>query len=224
MTKLEKEENKIINIIKNAQGNSLDVYSVLYEKCMNDKREAPQILKELLEYSEQVGVDDGTSQVVTKEREERFSKMYGKLLWDETEKLIKKNLSKEKFYQELWTMVFESEDAPDSREKGAVCMKILNEKLPFLPYYEAIDIVRMDDGEYEERIKKITPFIQESIHMLNRHFEQKTEEASQFCRIVRNLEKEDAAVYMASFLSILKKAYVADGYRRGEQESREKPL
>lgn len=114
---MKKEENKIINIIKNAQGNSLDVYSVLYEKCMNEKWEAPQILKELLEYSEQVGVDDGASQMVTKEQEERFSKMYEKLLWDETEKLIKKNLSIEKFYQELWTMVFESEEAPDSREK-----------------------------------------------------------------------------------------------------------
>lgn len=218
---MKEEKITAIEILKEAHGNALDIYSVLYQKCIENRRSAPQILQEIMEYSEEVGVNDDASKIVSKEQEEKYTKMYRELLWDETETLAKRNLSKEEFYQELWVSIFESDTAPDNEQKGAVCLKILNEEVPFVPYYQAVGVIRMESDEYEKRVRALTPNIQESIHMFNRRFEQKTEATSQFCRIIRALDEKDAAVYLATLLSILKKAYVEEGYKRAIKEMKE---
>lgn len=218
------EKNTIRNILEGATGNALDVYATLYEKCMENKEDAPQMLQEILEYPEEIGVDDNASELVTAEEEERYRKMYKELLWDQTKKLMTKNLSQEEFYKELWESIFESDTAPDTKKKGAVCLKILNDDVPFVPYYEAVGLVQMEDGEYEKRLETLTPNIQESIYMLNRRFEQKTEETSQFCRIIRSLDERDAAVYLATLLNILKRAYVNEGYKKAMKKIEEEKV
>lgn len=219
--KMIEKKDSIIDTLKNAKGNSLDIYSDLYKRCVDNKENAPRILQEILEYPDEIGVDDNASRVVSKDHEDKFKKMYTQLLLDETEALVKENLPREEFYQKLWEKIFESDTAPDTDEKGAVCIKILNETVPWLPYYQAQGLIQMEDEEFGNRIQSITPCIQESIHMLNRRFEQKTEEASQFCRIIRSLDEKDATVYLATLLNILRKAYMEQGARKAAKESTE---
>ena len=213
------KKDTITYMLENAKGNTLDIYCEVYCVLKKDKDSAPKKLQELLEYPNKFGVNDDASKCVPKNQEEDLKKMYKKLLVDCTNTLVKDNLPKDEFYQKLWERIFEADvTSPDSKEKGGVCLKILNEEVPLLPYYQAIKPIRMSEEEYAKHVEAIAPKIQESIHMLNRRFEQRTEEASQFYRIIRELDKDDAVVYLASFLGILKNIYVYEGYSRAKKE------
>ena len=195
------KKDTITYMLENAKGNTLDIYCEVYCVLKKDKDSAPKKLQELLEYPNKFGVNDDASKCVPKNQEEDLKKMYKKLLVDCTNTLVKDNLPKDEFYQKLWERTFEADvTSPDSKEKGGVCLKILSEE------------------EYAKHVEAIAPKIQESIHMLNRRFEQRTEEASQFYRIIRELDKDDAVVYLASFLGILKNIYVYEGYSRAKKE------
>ena len=85
-------------------------------------------------------------------------------------------------------------------------LKIINEDCVLLPYYQAIDLISMDNDEFKKNLTSLEPAITEAIHMLNRHFLQKTEEASQLLRISQYLSEEKKCVYWSIILKLIKEA------------------
>lgn len=91
--------------------------------------------------------------------------------------------------------------------------------VPTLPYYQAIDLLQMENDDFSHRVTQLQPRIKEAIHMLNRHFTQRTEETSQICRLSENLSKEDNYVYWATLIEIIQKNAFRAGYIRGRSEN-----
>lgn len=213
---------RINTILKEASGNSLDVYGTLYEECLKDEAHAPEFLRAILESLESVGTDDGESASISRETEKELKELYQSYLRKQVSDLTKRNDPTEVFYRQLWTSVLKSPAGPKTKEQGAVCLKILNEEIPLLPYYQATGLLRMSDADFSACVQKISPSIQETIHMLNRYFSQKTEKTSQIYRIMQSLSKEESIVYLALLLNLLQENYTRAGYEKARREREEK--
>lgn len=55
--------------------------------------------------------------------------------------------------------------------------------------------------------------------MFNRHFPQKTQESSQICRLAQSLSFEDACVYWAAIINIIRKSAFTSGYTQFSEDS-----
>lgn len=212
----------IVKILEQASGNSLDVYAVLYQNCIQNEEDAPHILQTIFEYQETVGTDDGESSAVPAERERELHSQYRPFLLEQVKALTEQNDSPEIFYRHLWENVLCSTAGPRNQEEGAVCLKILNEEIPLLPYFQAVDPLQMSDEDFSAAVKDLAPRIQETIHMLNRRFGQKTEKTSQLCRIMKTLSDEEAAVYLAVLLNLLQENFTRAGYEKARREQEQK--
>ena len=215
---------KFQRILTEAKGNSLDVYGALYKICFESKENIALLFKILFENQNPVGTEDEAPQSITSQEAKEIHDLYYESLRKKVQKLVEMNDTKEVFYQNLWKNVFESAIAPDSDAKRAICLKILNEEIPVLPYYQAKNLVQMTDEVYAQKLKKLTPQIQEMIFIINRNFSQKTEETSQLYRIIKELSEEDAAVYLAALLTYYRTVYLRQGRLLAQKEQEEKSL
>lgn len=207
--------DRLLRTLQEAQGNSLDIYYVLCREFLF-KDENPSVLLQLiLEYPEKIGTDDGASGSVPEQVEIDTAHQYRELLKNTVALLIKPNDPSDLFYEKLWDAVFRSPTAPAETDQCAVVLKLLIEDIPQLPYYQAHELVSMEDDEYSVRINTLKSRIREAVHMFNRHFSQKTEEVSQICRLGRNLSPEDECVYWAAMLGLIQKSAFQAGYRSG---------
>lgn len=214
---------KLLKIIKEAQGNSLDIYYVLYEEHLKDNDNPSELLRLIMEFPNEIGKNDGASEKVSPQIEDEAIRQYGSYLFDTVKLLIKSNDTVEEFYKKLWDTVFLSPTSPKDSEQCAVILKLLSEEIPTLPYYQAVDEIFMENDEFSKRIYALTPRLQEAVHMLNRHFSQKTVESSQLLRLSKDLSKEDACVYWALLIKMIKKsAYDAGRHYASQNNDPEK--
>lgn len=225
--KSEKTKERLLQLMQQAKGNELDIYYVIYDEFLRENEEAPALLPVIFEYSAPLGVaEPDASEKVSPELARETAEQYGEYLRGTVAMLAKNNDSEEEFYKKLWDGVFCSATAPQETAQRAVVLKLLNEENPLLPYYQASGLFRMENEEFSRRITELQPKISEAVHMLNRHFQQRTEETSQLCRISASLSEEDSFVYWAALLQIVRKNSLDAGYARGrakrEQEEREK--
>lgn len=220
-TNLEKQE-KLLNIIKEAQGNSLDIYYVLFQEYLKDDENPSELLRLIMEFPNEIGEDDGASEKISQQVENEVIQQYKSYLFDTVKLLMKSNDTAKEFYEKLWYTVFSSPTSPKDSEQCAVILKFLSEEIPMLPYYQAVDEILMENDEFSKRVRNLSPRIQEAMHMLNRHFPQKTVESSQILRLSENLSKEDACVYWALVMNIIKKsAYYAGKYSASQDKDSE---
>ena len=145
-------------------------------------------------------------------------KQYQSFLTSSVDLLIKQNLPLDSFYENLWKVVFCSPTSPKDVESCAIILKSLKSN-PALPYFQAIDLLEMDNKEFTSRLEKLRPHITEAIHMFNRHFPQKTQESSQICRLAQSLSFEDACVYWAAIINIIRKSAFTSGYTQSSEDS-----
>lgn len=207
------KQEKLLKIIKEAQGNSLDIYYTLFEEYLKDDENPSELLRLIMEFPNEIGDDDGASKKISQQVENETIHQYKSYLFDTVKLLTKLNDTVKEFYEKLWYTVFSSPTSPKDSEQCAVMLKFLSEEIPMLPYYQAVDEILMENDEFSKRVHSLSPRIQEAIHMFNRHFLQKTVESSQIVRLSEDLSKEDACVYWASIMTIIKKsAYYAGKY------------
>lgn len=209
---------KLLKMLQTATGNDLDVYHAIYADYLRDSDDPAELFQLFLEYREKIGVDDGASKQISFQIKEDTENKYQEHLLETVKLLIEHNDTKEVFYKNLWEAVFNSPTYPKDSEACAVILKMLNERVPLLPYYQVVGLIEMDDDEYAARIKKLKPQILEAIHMLNRHFNQKTEESSQILRLSQNLEIEDQSVFWAAMINVFQQSSFAMGYEKAKEE------
>lgn len=200
------KRDKLLNLMQEAKGNSLDIYYVIYEEFLKNDESPSELLRDLLEFASHIGEDDGASEKVSDKVVRETTQNYENFLMETVALLAGFNDPVDEFYKKLWDSVFQSSTSPKKNDQCAVILKVLREDSPLLPYYQAIGLLPMEDSEFSERVKHLKPRIIEAIHMLNRHFPQGTEETSQLCRLAQDLSSEDACVYWTTIFDVVKKS------------------
>lgn len=205
-----KKQEKLLKTMQEATGNSLDIYYVLFEEYLKSDENPSELLRLVMEFPNEIGADDGASEKISQQVENETIQQYKSYLFDTVKLLMESNDTVNEFYKKLWDAVFSSPTSPKDSEQCAVILKFLFDEIPMLPYYQAVDEILMENDEFSRRVDNLTTRIQEAMHMLNRHFPQKTVESSQILRLSEDLSKEDACVYWALVMNIIKKsAYYA---------------
>ena len=214
-------ECELVQFLQEAKGNTLDVLYDVYERFLKDSENPQSLLPIIFEFTERIGSDEEESvkvlDIVREEVEEHFSEIN-----DTVAKIAKENQTPDIFYANLWEDIFVSSPLSYSSEQCAVLLRILNENVRVLPYFQAVNLCHMEDSEFKASFEKIRLRIVESTHMLNRHFEQKTEIASQLCRIAKDLSQEDTYVYWATMISLIERSSYRAGYSRAVSDIKKK--
>lgn len=206
-------ECELVQFLQEAKGNVLDVFYDVYEQFLKGSQAPQSLLPVIFEFTEEIGTDEDESLKVSDTSQEEVEER----LWEIKDivlKIAKENQAPDVFYTNLWNDIFASSVSSQNSEQCAVLLRMLNEDVPVLPYYQAFDLCRIEDGDFKASLQRVRSRIVESTHMLNRHFEQKTETISQLCRIANGLSKEDTYVYWATMISVIEKSSYRAGHAR----------
>lgn len=200
---------KVDDILENAKGNPLDVYATLYREYLLGSKKPSAVLRQILQfYAHPVGSkDDDTPEVMSSEQEQEIRWNYCRLAREVVRVLARENLPVEKFYEKLYTQIFSSELFPDNEYVKIVLLRFLAAELPILPYFQASDLLSMTDENYHAAAERVDDQVVQAIHMLNRNFDSRTEEASQLCRLAVEIEnEEDQIVYWSIVVAMLRES------------------
>ncbi len=199
---------KIYRLLETASGNPLDIHFVLYKDFISQSETPEQVIKLILEYPSEIGnPDDNSPTLVSEDEVLEYQFDYFELVKVTLKNIIDKNLSIEEFYKKLYTNVFKLDLLPQDEKGQAILLYLLSsKKIPGLPYYQATDLLKMDEEHYGQIIDKIKNQISLGVYMLNRNFKSKTEEVSQLWNLASQLEsREEQIVFWAIIISIIRK-------------------
>lgn len=214
-------EHNLQKFLQEAKGNVHDIFYDVYEQFLKNAESPENLLQVIFEFTGRIGsYEEESIKVPIKIQEE--VEQHRSDIKDIATKIAKENYAPEIYYANLWKEIFVAESFSQTSEHCAVLLRILNEFVPVLPYYQAVDLFRMEESEFKESLERISSGIIESTHMLNRHFEQKTETTSQLCRIAEKLAPQDAYVYWATIISLIEKSSYRAGYSRAVSEIKKK--
>mgnify|MGYP004460023145 FL=1 len=200
-------ENLIHEKCANATGNIYDIYYALYMDFLSeDKTNHPSsVLQKLLEeVSQHEFEDDNNSKYISEEDIEENQHRYLELLSAYIHSIILDNLPEPEFYSKIYNVIFQSDLFPQSKKSQAIMLYFLAERIPGIPYFQAVNLLKMPPDEYKAAIQRLNPQIRKIINIYNRRFSTRTEEASQIYEIMDSLEnKNDKIVLLAIYTNII---------------------
>ena len=214
------EELKVREKIETATGNGFDLYYTLLKEDLLGSDNPEYVFAVILSTPHIANSDNEiVSHYIDPSYAEQIREKYDQLLSETVIRQTENNPSPDAFYSKLYNAVFCSGVFPDNIEAQTVLLYILTQEMPLIPYYEAVNLMKMDNAEFRSVLNELLPQLQQAIHMLNRHFGSRTEEASQLLEISKQIETErDQIVYWAGLLSIIRKS-VEKSVRRALQKS-----
>lgn len=214
-------EDKLVKFLQDAKGNTLDIFYDVYEQFLKDSKSPQLLLPVIFEFVGRIGSHEENCVKVSEIVQDAVAQHLSEIK-DITTKIAKENQAPDVFYSNLWKDIFVSSSFSQSSEQCAVLLRMLYNDIPLLPYYQAFDLCQMEESEFKVSLERIRSRIIESTHMLNRHFNQKTETVSQLCRIAKDLSQEDTYVYWATMISLIEKSSHRAGYSRAVSEIKRK--
>lgn len=207
---MSQEIEKVQEIMKTAQGNSLDVYySLLTDYLL--KSDDPESLFAVILSTPRMpfSEDPGPSNFIGEAIREEVIEKYAQLLNDTVERQAEDNPNQDDFYKNLYYIVFRSKVFPDDIHTQTVLLYLLSEETVLIPYYQAVNLLIMENDEFHDNIRRLFPQFQQAAHMLNRRFKSRTEEASQLWEISQQLKSEqEQIVYWAVLISMIRTSVI----------------
>lgn len=221
---IDQEKDAVRTIMEKASGNRLDVYYTILTEYLQKSTEPESLFAAVLtaplpSSSEDTGPSAYIADSVLLEVEEKYSE-----LLDETAKRqMKSNPDQLEYYKKLYNAVFRAGVFPDDVQTQTVLLYLLSEEIVCLPYYPTVNLLSMDNDEFQAIVKRLYPQFQQAIHMLNRHFKRRTEEASQLWEISQQLEPgQDQIVYWAVVLSVIRRTATKSAFKAPENSKEAK--
>lgn len=204
---IDQEKEAVRAIMEKASGNRLDVYYTIlteyFQKSTEPESLFAAVLTAPLPSSEE---DSGPSAYIEDSVKQEVEEKYSELLNETVQRQMKSNPDQHEYYKKLYNAVFRAGVFPDDVQTQTVLLYLLSEEIVCIPYYPTVNLLSMDNEEFQAIVKRLYPQFQQAIHMLNRHFKRRTEEASQLWEISRQLESEqDQIVYWAVLLSVIRR-------------------
>lgn len=192
---------KVNNILMTAKGNKYDVYYTLCDEYITENDEPYVVLKQILEFSDKIGVDDDSEPSnISLTEIKGIEEKYTSLIVEISEVLAEENLEEDEYYKKLYDAIFLSNFLPRTKKTQATFLKILCENVRVVPYYQATNLVKLSNDEFATTFEKLKPHIIKAMHMLNRNFDTMTEVTSQIYQIEKSITDEQEKIVFLSFV------------------------
>ncbi len=187
---MKKTEDKLSKLLTTARGNCIDIFYTVYEEHIKNSKEPWCVLQKVIEYADNVGIDDGNSKRIAAEKMNNIVQKHGHFLSELVRYFVVKNLTKEDFYKKIYNVVFVSDTFPQEDEVRVVLLKLLAINIPCLPYFPLHDVMKMTDNEFREASKMMLPQLRKGMSVLNRGLMTNTEVISQLWPISQELQTD----------------------------------
>lgn len=198
---------KLDRFLENTSANPLDAIAILYNDFIVGNDNPDVVLQKILEHPSNIGdVENDVLIDISNDDISNFLSLYFDLISATIKNLIEQNLDISEFYKRLYINIFEAPAFPHEEKDQVILLYVLlYQKSLGLPYYQAKDLLVMDEEKYKNIIKSIEKEISLGVYMLSRHFKSKTEETSQLYNIASKLKsKEEQIVFWSSIITIIK--------------------
>lgn len=201
---------RLMNTLDTASGNSTDIYFELYNDYFEDGDEPEEALRVILEYPEEIGdKNDKSPAKISYPEEVRLIGMFEELISGITDRIAGMNLTKNEFYQKLYSAIFRcsSELFPQTKEEKVIALKILSESVGMVPYYQVVDTEKVSREEFNEGMERLLEYRQEAVHMLmHRQFSTTPDEAAQILRITEGItDRKDKITFLTYLIHVLRR-------------------
>ena len=196
---------KVKNILQQASGNKYDIYYTLYDEHILKSDQPLSIFSYILKFNDKIGDEDDSpadnfSAEEIKSYERKYRDLINEIVWI----IAQDNPEEDVFYQKVYDNIFGSSLIPENKKICSIILKILSENVGLIPYYQAKDLLKMDNSIFKNRFEELKNPIVKGVHMLNRRFETLTEMVSQIYRTSMELEnEEDKIVFWSALFGII---------------------
>ena len=186
-------------------GHPFDLMLELIQDLSYTQSLTEDFLEYILNYPKPMGNSEVKPKSITIDDLALYSYRYNSFLFEMVNALTRENPSKEVFYKQLKKNIFDSDFLPEDTIHQAFYLMVLVEQVNLLPYYEAENLLELEDEQYRDLIREIRPQIHKALHMNSRLFDTKTNKASQYWEIASTLKtREQQIVYWSVVLDIEK--------------------
>ncbi len=182
----------------------LDVFNDLFEKAKAAKD--PTAFAEVLLSAPYRDDADATASLLDAYSE--YSDMISHYIIGLAGALVVENPSEEEFYQRLRSGVFGDGLIGENQKKCAFLLASINNQIP----YRRLDIISMEQEEFSRRSSNLMPEIESIFELAVRPFNQKTEKASSFLKVIESKDDErDRAILMSATMDAVKSSLMNQG-------------
>ncbi|MBP3195664.1 MAG: hypothetical protein J6N21_01490 [Butyrivibrio sp.] len=194
----------------------VDAYVFLYKKLLSARNEKDYLVLQQIIENSHFSFD---KEAVSSELEEKTmilgAKYFG-FMQEYVHLIARDNPCQEAFYQQIYNEFFCSDLFKLSDMEYGIILFFLSRSVRGLPYYQAVDTVKMSDEQFSETADAIRPELNKAYYMLDDRFDSLTEEASQLYNISEKIEdKNKVIVFWASVIGRIRKtSEKGDGSKR----------
>lgn len=181
-------EAGIIQKLKIFRGEDIDICYAIYQDIVQNEVCAPKLLKFFFENSDRIeSTEEKECQKFFDEGEENlYQECYGKLTDGLLEQLLKRRVTVEAFYQQLWEFISMDALFPDEKAKVFALYYIWIDIR--IPYFELPESIRIDKQEFEQIQEEIRPQLQNARFILASRFSRWSELAYLLVQILDSLK------------------------------------
>jgi len=202
-----------IEEILDSDNKILDKYVELYITFLKNNAENYYLnLKKIIEYSDSnVDFEDDDLDAVAKDEIATVGLKYFHIIRDLVRVIAEDNDCPEQFYQKLYNHIFGSDLFKLSDREFGVVLFVLSMQIRELPYYQANNLLIMDNDEFAESVIEIGQQVDKGLYMANVRLHTYTEIASQLYDIAESFgNRRKAIVFLAAVMSKYKKPQSED--------------
>ncbi|MCM1500262.1 MAG: hypothetical protein NC124_17505 [Clostridium sp.] len=202
---IEKSLREIENLLSVFRGNYADVCFAVYS-IIADSECPPKALQFFLENCEDIESSEETEIAVIFSEEEiaDLAMSYETLTEGILNKLLRKKLDEQVFYQELWNILNSDFLFETQREKAFALNSICRDVR--LPYFNLSEGLKMTEESFIENRNAVKTELKKIRLIMVSDYQQYTQQASLLLDVIGEVQDEKKkAVLMAFVLSILKK-------------------
>lgn len=176
----------------------------------------PKALGYFLEHADYINSseENEVNAYFTAQQLKEYEKQYADLTDAILTKLINKRYKKEKFYNELWESVINSDVNFDQKNAKIYAIgRIWNDAR--IPYFCLNNGIKMSDDEFGRIIEENRELLQEATFILGCKYEQRTESSSRLLELLDKCGDERVkTVVMAAIIELIEKRCIFNILRR----------
>lgn len=196
----EKKINKICEIMNQNMEDPFKTLLEIVRECSEEENYGI-ILKFLIElFPVKVFNKQNMSEVVTEEDIVIAERKHYSLLRAIVYRLVDENFDDISFYDKLYEYVFQSELFKLNEIEKVIVLYFLIARIEVLPYYQVGDCEKIDRDEFKQVVSKIKPEIKKVVHVINRKYVHRTEEASVLYDLLEKIEDKHERIILLSVM------------------------
>lgn len=195
-------ERSIYAILTTGKANKINLCAAILQVLDDaDEAERTNMLRFVSEHMERLESNDQVpfeAPPISDAEKESLRKKYGKLSDEMLNSLIAENPPESEFYKRLWSII----NNPFFSEPNARAFVLYNVLMDSqIPYFCIDEGLRMANDDFKSLLNSLSEETARARFILKRHFDQKTQQASNLLKLLDQLEGNKRAVLMAYVLA-----------------------